>query len=148
MSRIGMFGAFRERLQIEHCRPECHHDVTQCPIAKALSHNYADFKWCPLCNGYKIGEQEITIGKGEFAKKITRWLLGGSGGLIRGFLPDGFYKAVFACKCGVGRHTRIDGKRIKEYDFEADPESRDDCFQKRRLDMIKIEGLRVKKRIK
>jgi len=145
MSRIGKFEAFLERLQIEHCRPECHHDATRCPVVKALSYNYADFLWCPWCDSYKIGEREIKIGKGELAKKITRWALGGDWGLVKGFMPDGFYKAVYACKCGIGQHVRIGGRRITDYDFDADPESRDDCFQKRKLDLIKRDYARKEK---
>jgi hypothetical protein len=149
VSKLGKFGAFLERLQKEHCRPKCHHDATQCPIARALdTAGYSEFKWCPLCGGYKIGEVENTEGKGKLAKKVQRWLLGGSGGLIRGFLPDGYYKAVFACSCEVGQYVRIDGKRIKAYDFKADPGSENDCFKKRRSDLFERDTASVRERSK
>lgn len=151
MSRVGRFIAFLERLQREHCRPEgqpspCHHDATRCPIAKALSHDYADFLWCAWCNSFKFpGERKDKIkmkGESELSetKIITRWLLGGQGGLIRGFLPTQWihlYKVVLACKCEVGKRARINGKKVVSYDFAADPESQNDCFQKRLLDLIK-----------
>ena len=95
------FSKFLDKLRTEHCgNCDCEYLVSKCVVKKCIDKAFPDKEFCPICNGWKVGEREIDEGKKLSSVRVEGIY---KGGWILGLKPDGKSTFVYPCTCQAGQ---------------------------------------------